>query len=152
MCYSDLFKRISVSLLSITLMAFVSYGCSSDSDEPDVTQSQPENVDSGILSPEAPAQVSFLGWESPENCPDGTMPVINKEGCQDIGNACPEGDWPADLEMGADNLYVQVGGTGDGLSTDSPMGAITDALAAAGPDTTIVLAKGTYNEEFAINS
>ena len=108
--------NIFVSVLICFVLGIA--GCSGESGDSNVTESQPEAVDADDLNIEPPAQVTFLDWEMPENCPDGTMPVINKEGCQNIGAACPEGDWPENLELGADNLFVQVGGTGNGVSTD----------------------------------
>ena len=128
--------------------AFILSACSGDIDSEN--ESTPEQVEADGLVVDPPAAVTFADWQSPENCPAGTMLVIGKDECQGIGNACPEGEWAEDLPE-SDVLFVQLGGTGDGQSKESAMGSIGEAYEAALPGTTILVAKGLYDEELTLN-
>ena len=134
------------------LCGIVVMGCSSGQEVSPVSnvEDAAESDNDEVLTqpgfaPEEPALPTFANWELPD-CPAGTLPRLGEDGCHAIGRACPEGDWPEDLPSDASLLYVQVGGAGDGLSPESPMGSIQAALDAALPQSWIILAKGTYNE------
>ena len=95
------------------------------------------------------ADRGFSACEPPppaQSCPDGTMAVVGSALCEEIGDPCPAGDWPADLPTEARTIYVKAGATGDGSSESSPLGTINQAIAAARSETVIAVAKGRYAE------
>ena len=82
------------------------------------------------------------------NCPAGYEPSNTdlEVGCIPDSNQCPDGEWAT--VAGNGNLYVQQGANGNGLTADSPLGSITEALNAVTANIdTILVAKGSYNEQ-----
>jgi hypothetical protein len=79
-----------------------------------------------------------------EDCASATaMHLPGEAGCEEVGAACPVGDWPVGLpSVGV--VYVAPGGSGDGTSAASPLGDLASAVAAVGAGGTIALAKGSY--------
>lgn len=84
------------------------------------------------------------------DCPRAEARFPGDAECAPIGAACPAGSFPDDVPAGA--RFVLPGATdGDG-SRERPFGRIADALAGAGAGTTIVLARGTYDETVRLGS
>ena len=78
------------------------------------------------------------------------MQLPGEAACAEVGADCPAGEWPVDLAASG-VWYVAPGGTGDGSSVDSPLGALAGAVAAAAAGDTIALAKGSYDGTFTVS-
>lgn len=81
----------------------------------------------------------------PAACTAAEVHLPGAAGCEPIGVPCPSGPF-ADGLPAKDVLYVAAGASGGDGSRAAPFGRIADAVAAAGPATTIALAKGSYDE------
>ncbi len=140
------------------LMGLLTLGCESAQDEPTTETVEPttgsdndEVLTQPGFEPAEPELPTFANWEMVTDCPLGTMPLLGQTGCHPVGRACPEGDWPEELPNDVPLLYVQPGGTGDGLSPENPMGSIQQALEAALPQSWVILSKGEYTEPVVSN-
>lgn len=76
-------------------------------------------------------------------CPDGQIEFRPGEGCMDVGEPCPEGDWPL-LPMNVPIIHARAGAVGGDGSASTPYGTLALAIAAASPGSIIALARGDY--------
>lgn len=65
--------------------------------------------------------------------------------CVAIGTPCPAGDFEEGLATDGTVIFVRPGAAGGDGTAGSPFGTIDEGLAAAGPGTTVALAKGSYD-------
>ena len=88
-----------------------------------------------------------------QSCADHEVHLPGAPGCQPIGHACPEGDWPEDLpETGV--VFVRPGvPSGDG-SQEAPLASIAEAMISVrqGLADTIALSSGLHQGSFAIDA
>jgi hypothetical protein len=83
------------------------------------------------------------------SCPPGTVRWPGAERCEPVGGACPTEPFASATDVTGPVLHVAPGGTGDG-SRERPFGTIGDAIARATRGTTILIARGTYDELVAV--
>ncbi|MBI2897994.1 MAG: right-handed parallel beta-helix repeat-containing protein [Deltaproteobacteria bacterium] len=87
-----------------------------------------------------------------QDCAEDEARFPGRPGCERIGPACPEGEWPAELPEDARVLYVRAGEPEGGDGTrERPFGWIADAVAAASDGDVIALSKGLFDEEARID-
>lgn len=106
------------------------------------------------VAPATPEDVATCDpWPvgGPAECDDDEAHFPGDPDCTVIGTPCTSGDWPQDLPIGGDKLYVRPGGGGNGTMS-APFATIGAALAAAQEGTVIVLGKGVYNEAVTVRT
>ncbi|MBI2893326.1 MAG: hypothetical protein HYY06_07215 [Deltaproteobacteria bacterium] len=106
------------------------------------------------VDPDNAAVVTCDPWPEGgrQECAEDEAHFPGRPGCERIGPACPEGEWPAELPEDARVVYVRAGEPEGGDGTrERPYGWIADAVAAANDGDVIALSKGLFDEEVRID-
>lgn len=101
-----------------------------------------------VALPGVPDVVTCEPWPAgaPPDCGIDGARFPGSDACERVGPACPAGDFPEDLPVGATVLYVRAGEPAGGDGTLAlPYATLGTALAAANDGDVIALSKGTFD-------
>ncbi len=163
----------ALASLAVALAA----GCGDDDpptmpEDADASDAAPDAIAIDIVPPTPPAEAALPdlrpclpGWALATSsggahvcapfggmrrtCVGATMQLPSSSTCERIGPACPSGPFPDDAPSTA--IYALAGATGGDGTRSAPFGTIGAAVAAAAPGGIVVIGKGEYAENVAID-
>ncbi len=140
--------RLMTAIVVLILGALLITGCGDD-DDPSTSSGQDDNDDQADDDVNDDADDDVDDDSDDDGCPDSEVWDDARGECVDA--QCGAHNWPDSPDAGKTLIYVDPSNTSeaDG-SMEKPYPAIGDALAAAGEDTSILIAAGEYDENLMI--